>query len=171
MDKEFPISVDALRNKIFRFARRMLYDAEDARDIVQDVFEKIWNMKKQDRLSGNIEALSMTITKNLCLDKLKHEKQKQQKLQVIRDTQEAVSPPADYDRNNTFQVIRGLIDRLPEKQRMVIHLRDVECLSFDEIAEILEMDVPAVRMNVSRARKSVKEKLIKTMNYGLQQTR
>ncbi len=73
MDKEFPISFDALRNKVFRFAGRMVYDAEDARDIVQDVFEKIWNMQKQVRLTGNIEALAMTMTKNLCIDKLKHE--------------------------------------------------------------------------------------------------
>ncbi len=171
MDKEFPISFDALRNKVFRFAGRMVYDAEDARDIVQDVFEKIWNMQKQARITGNIEALAMTITKNLCLDKLKHEKQKQHKLQVLRDRQNAVFHPADYDRKNTFQVIHGLIAQLPEKQRMVIHLRDVESLSFDEIAEIMAMDVSAVRMNVSRARKTVKEKLIKTMNYGLQQSR
>jgi RNA polymerase sigma factor (sigma-70 family) len=171
MDKEFPISFDALRNKVFRFAGRLLHDDENARDITQDVFEKIWNMQKQARLSGNIEALAMTMTKNLCLDKLKHEKQKQYKLQVLRDSQEAFFQPADYDRKNTFQVIRELIDKLPEKQKMVIHLRDVESFSFDEIAEIMQMDVSAVRMNVSRARKTVKENLIKTMNYGLQQSR
>ncbi len=146
MDKEFSISFDTLRNKVFRFASRMLQNKEDARDIVQDVFEKIWNLKKQARLSGNFEALSMTMTKNLCLDKLKHEKQKQHKLQLLRESHETVFMPADYDRKNTFQVIRGLIDELPDKQRMVIHLRDVESLSFDEIADIMEMDVSAVRM-------------------------
>ncbi len=64
MDKELPISFDALRNKVFRHARRIVHDAEDA--IVQDVFEKIWNMQKQARLTGNIEALAMTISKNIC---------------------------------------------------------------------------------------------------------
>ena len=171
MDKEFPISFDALRNKVFRFACRMLHNDEDARDITQDMSEKIWNMHKEARLSGKIEALAMTMTKNLCLDKLKHEKQKQYKLQVLRDSQETAFQPADYDRKNTHQVIRELIDKLPEKQRMVIHLRDVESFSFEEIAEIMAMDVSAVRMNVSRARKTVKENLIKTMNYGLQQSR
>ena len=171
MDKELPISFDALRNKIFRFACRMLHDDEDARDITQDVSEKIWNIHKQKRLSGNIEALAMTMTKNLCLDKLKHEKQKQHKLQVLRYRQEAIFQPADYDRKNSFQVIRELIDKLPAKQRMVIHLRDVEFYSFDEIAAIMQIEVSAVRMNVSRARKTVKENLIKIMNYGLQQSK
>ncbi len=171
MDKEFSIAYDALKNKVFRFAIRMLQDAEDARDISQDVFEKIWNMNRQTRLSGNIEALSMIMTKNLCLDKLKHEKQKQHKLEFIRNTQEKAFHPADFDRKDTFMVIRSLIDELPEKQKMVIHLRDVEHYSFEEIAQVMEIEVSAVRMNVSRARKSVKEKLIKTMNYGLQTSR
>lgn len=167
MEKEFPILFESIRDKVFRFARRILNDPEDARDTVQDVFEKMWKMSSKTHIQGNFEALSMTITKNLCLDKLKHEKQKQHKLQLLRVRHEPVSLPVDFDRKNTFQVIRGLIDELPEKQRMVIHLRDVEGLSFDEIATIMDTDISAVRMNVSRARKTVKEQLIKTMNYGL----
>jgi RNA polymerase sigma-70 factor (ECF subfamily) len=167
MEKEFPIIFESIRDKVFRFATRILNDPEDARDAVQDVFEKMWKMSNKTHIQGNVEALSMTITKNLCLDKLKHEKQKQHKLQLLRVSHKPVSLPVDYDQKNTFQVIRGLIDELPEKQRMVIHLRDVEGLSFKEIATIMDTDIPAVRMNVSRARKTVKEQLIKTMNYGL----
>jgi RNA polymerase sigma-70 factor (ECF subfamily) len=56
---------------------------------------------------------------------------------------------------------------LPEKQKLVIHLRDVEGYSFEEMSEVLEMDEVALRVNLSRARKKVKEEILKIVNYGI----
>ena len=57
---------------------------------------------------------------------------------------------------------------LPDKQRIIIHLRDVEGYEFEEIARILESDETSVRVNLSRARKRVKEELLNAINYGLE---
>ena len=168
MSKEFNILVSAVRDKIFRFALKILSNNyEEAQDVVQDVFEKLWKMKNNLHQYKNLEALSVKMTKNICLDKLKHEKIKAQKIIKRIDTVDYMSNN-NYDEKNTSEIIKGLIDQLPEKQKMIIHLRDVEGLEFDEIADIMEMNINAVRMNLSRGRSAIKEELIKTMNYGLQ---
>ena len=66
------------------------------------------------------------------------------------------------------ELTRSIIAALPEKQRMAIHLRDVEGYEIAEIGEILGMEERNVRMNLSRARKSVREEIIKVMNYGVE---
>ena len=168
MSKEFDILLFATKDKIFRFALKMLdHNYEEARDIVQDVFEKLWKMKNELPQYGNLEALSVKITKNLCLDRLKHERIKSQKLNIIQDTGGQLNNMDNYDEKNTCEIIKELIGRLPEKQRMIIHLRDVEGFELNEIADIMEMNIEAVRMNLSRGRTTIKEKLIKTMDHGL----
>ena len=168
MSKEFNILVSAIRDKIFRFALKILCNNyEEAQDVVQDVFEKLWKMKNNLHQYKNLEALSVKMTKNICLDKLKHEKIKAQKIIKSIGTVDYI-PNNNYDEKNTSEIIKGLINQLPEKQKMIIHLRDVEGLEFDEIADIMEMNINAVRMNLSRGRSAIKEELIKTMNYGLQ---
>ena len=66
-----------------------------------------------------------------------------------------------------MQRINQLIASLPEKQRQVIHLRDVEGYSYNEICEILELDMNQVKVNLFRARNAVREKLMKINAYGL----
>jgi RNA polymerase sigma-70 factor (ECF subfamily) len=73
----------------------------------------------------------------------------------------------DYADKDMDALLKSFIQELPDKQRMVLHLRDVEGCDFQEITEIMEIDINAVRMNLSRGRKTIKERLIKTMNYGL----
>ena len=80
-------------------------------------------------------------------------------------------PTADGEHETTTMdmasLTRRLIAELPEKQRVAIHMRDVEGYEIEEIATLLECDESSVRMNLSRARKSVREQLIKLMNYGV----
>lgn len=66
------------------------------------------------------------------------------------------------------KLTQELISQLPDKQRLAIHMRDIEGYEIDEIANLLECDETSVRMNISRARKSVREQLIKLMNYGVE---
>ena len=168
MSKEFNILVSAVRDKIFRFALKILSNNyEEAQDVVQDVFEKLWKMKNNLHQYKNLEALSMKMTKNLCLDRLKHEKIKAQKIKMNIDLIISMSNN-NYDEKNIAEIIKGLISQLPEKQKMIIHLRDVEGFDLNEIADIMEININAVRMNLSRGRSTIKEELVKTMNYGLQ---
>lgn len=167
MNQEFSIQFKSFRDKVFRFAKSIVNDHEDAKDIVQDLFEKLWNMRDELNKYNNMEALSIKMTRNLCLDKLKHEKQKRLKLQDMALNGKTQPDGKDYEQKDTSEVIRSLINQLPDKQKMIIHLRDVEGYEYPEIAEIMDMDINAVRMNLSRGRKTIKERLIKTMNYGL----
>ena len=81
------------------------------------------------------------------------------------------SPIADGDSETSTKdmatLTRRLIAQLPEKQRLAIHMRDIEGYEMDEIANLLESDEASVRVNISRARKSIREQLIKIMNYGV----
>lgn len=168
MSNQFDIHISAIKDKVFRFALKILSNRhEDAQDVVQDLFEKLWGMRDNLNKYDNLEAVSMKMTKNLCLDRLKHEKMKVQKhSNLLLDKDLQITEP-NFDKTNATEIVKRLIDQLPEKQKMIIHLRDIEGYEFSEIAETLDIDINAVRMNLSRGRKTVKEQLLKTMNYGL----
>lgn len=167
--KVFDTYVENLKDKVYRFAKKILNDHDDAQDVMQDVFERLWKMRKELNKFNSVDAFTIRMTKNLCLDRIKHKKVKYTKLKLIRE-QTDIMKTDDYSKTETSEIIKMLIERLPEKQKMIMHLRDIEGLEFREIAEIMEMELNAVRMNVSRARKTVKEQLIKIMNYGLQRS-
>jgi RNA polymerase sigma-70 factor (ECF subfamily) len=168
MSNEIDIHFSAIKDKAFRFALKILSNKyDDAQDVVQDLFLKLWGMRSNLDRYESIEAVSMKITKNLCIDRLKHERMKVQRLNDLEITNNYNAIENSFDKQNTSDIIKRLIDQLPEKQKMIIHLRDVEGYEFSEIAETMEIDINAVRMNLSRGRKTVKEQLLKTMNYGL----
>ncbi|HEY3405960.1 MAG TPA: RNA polymerase sigma factor [Ohtaekwangia sp.] len=157
------------KNKLFRFALRFLGSEEEAKDVVQEVFIKVWNGREQMPEVQNWEAWCMRITKNLSLDRIRSLNRKQ--TQPIEDSfdvrHEALTPHESTEMRESMNRINQLIETLPEKQRQVIHLRDVEGYSYNEICEILELDMNQVKVNLFRARNTVREKLVKMNAYGL----
>jgi len=166
MSKQFLQHTSILQDKIFRFCLRLLGNYEDSQDVVQDVMEKLWKQKDSLEQYNNLEAFSIKAAKNICLNKVKHEKMKAKKLEAT-GYEETTDRQNDYDNKEMSEIIKQLIKHLPEKQKMAIHLRDVEGMSFEEISEALELEVTSVRMNLSRARKTIKEQLISIENYGI----
>lgn len=157
------------KNKLFRFALRFLGNEEEAKDIVQEVFIKVWNGRDQMDQVQNWEAWCMRITKNLSLDRIRVLTRKQtQPLEVTFDIQhEALTPYQSTEVGESMQKITQMIASLPEKQRQVIHLRDVEGYSYHEICDILELDMNQVKVNLFRARNTVREQMTKIDAYGL----
>ena len=155
----------SLTDKIYRLAIVLLGDSYEAQDVVQDLYEQLYSKKASLHFSKNIEALILRAAKNLCIDKLRKRK-RQQKIP------EKIIPQQDIDGNSTVsnvflrESIMSTIALLPEKQRAIIQLRDIEGYDYNEIAEIMEMDEASVRVTLSRARKSIKEKLIKIGENG-----
>jgi RNA polymerase sigma-70 factor (ECF subfamily) len=160
------------KDKMYRFARHLLYSAngtaEDAHDIVQDALLKIWDQRDQLKEIKNPEAWCMRITKNLCIDRFRASKAKQKAIQQFNESNETVhhtepgeteKQPADLDE------IKKIIDELPEKYRIVIHLREIEGFTYREIAEITEWDINKVKVTLFRARKKLKEQLMKNKTY------
>jgi RNA polymerase sigma factor (sigma-70 family) len=155
--QEFKILVFPLKNKLYRFSKRILDDPEEAKDIVQEVFIKLW--KKGDGLMEykSIEALAMVTTRNLCLDKLKAKKYPSESIDNVRNEVEETGFEQSPDLSDMVQKVHHIIKTLPELQRTVIQLRDIEGYDFEEIAGILDMNENAIRVNLSRARKKIRE--------------
>lgn len=156
------------KNKLFRFAFRMLGSSEEAKDVVQEVLIKVWNGREQMAEVQNMEAWCMRITKNLSLDKLRsRQRRATDSIEGFEIRHEALSPHENTELNESMLRINQLIAALPEKQRQVIHLRDIEGYSYNEICEMLELDMSQVKVSLFRARNAVREKLVKMNAYGL----
>jgi RNA polymerase sigma-70 factor (ECF subfamily) len=157
------------KNKLFRFALKFLGNEEEAKDVVQEVFIRVWNGREQMEQVQNWEAWCMRITRNLSLDRIRSLNRKQTR--PIEESYnvhyEALTPHESTEAHESMQKITQFIAALPEKQRQVIHLRDVEGYSYNEICDILELDMNQVKVNLFRARNAVREKLMKINAYGL----
>ena len=158
--EQFKKEILPLRQQLFRLSLKMLDDEQDAEDAVQEVLLKLWS--KRDMLDSydSQAAFATTVTKNHCLDKLKLRKQ----TETIDDyyaLAERDNPQLQLERKNTEQILRDIIQTLPQLQQLIITMKDVEEYEVDEIAEITGTNTEAVRMNLSRARKKVREEYIK----------
>ncbi len=164
---EFLNIVMPFKDKVFRLAKRLLVSTEEAEDATQEVLLKLWNNKKKIQEYKNVEAFSMTMTKNYCFDKLKSKQAQNLKLvhSNYEDNQTALQKQVEL--NDSVNWVGRIIEALPEQQRMIIQLRDVEEYDYDEIAKMLDMNQTAVRVALSRARKTIREKLTNTHNYGI----
>jgi RNA polymerase sigma-70 factor (ECF subfamily) len=166
--KYFKNEILPLKDKLFRYALSLLKDRADSEDIVQEVFMRLWQ-KRNDLVNiRNIEAWSMTMTRNLTLDKLKARKLEFKKVSGA-ENESAVHSDVHQriEQSETLEGIKKLIDSLSEKQRQVIVLRDIEGYTYQEIGEIIGIDQSLVKVTLFRARENVRKKLLKTDQDGL----
>ncbi|AUS04166.1 RNA polymerase sigma factor [Pseudotamlana carrageenivorans] len=165
--KEFLELVSPFKDKLFRLAKRLLVSTEEAEDATQEVLIKLWNNKAKIPTYKNVEAFSMTMTKNYCYDKLKSKQS--QNLKIVHSNYEdkQVGVQKQVELNDSLQWVEKIMEQLPEQQRLIVQLRDIEAYDFDEISKILDMNPTAIRVALSRARKTIREKLTNTHNYGI----
>ncbi|MCX6267981.1 MAG: sigma-70 family RNA polymerase sigma factor [Bacteroidetes bacterium] len=166
--QEFQIKVYPLKNKLFRFARRMLDHTEEAEDVVQEAFIRLWNRRDKLDEYRSIEALAMITIKNLCLDKIKTKRYPVENMDNHRQFLENMPSETKVDNSDLMHGIYQAIKQLPEQQQIIVHLRDIEGYEFNEISEIVDMNENAIRVALSRARKRIRELLIKTKIYEYQ---
>ena len=165
--KEFVAAIVPFQNKLFRLAKRLLVSTEEAEDATQEVMLKLWNKNEILSQYNSIEALAMTMTKNYCLDELKSKRA--QNLQIVHSNFEENNSglQKNIEDLDTLGWVQKIIDTLPEQQKIIIQLRDIEQMEFDQIAEITDMNPTAVRVALSRARKTIREKINNTHRYGI----
>jgi RNA polymerase sigma factor (sigma-70 family) len=166
--QEFQIKIYPLKNKLFRFAKCMLGHTEEAEDIVQEAFIKLWNRRDKLDEYRSVEALAMITTKNLCLDKIKARRYPVENLENHRQFLENMPAETTADHSDLIHGIHQAIKLLPGQQQMIVHLRDIEGYEFEEIAEIVDMNENAIRVALSRARKRIRELLTNTKVYEYQ---
>ena len=163
---EFLNIVMPFKDKVFRLAKRLLVSKEEAEDATQEILLKLWNNKTKIEEYKNVEAFSMTMTKNFCLDKLKSKHAQNLKIVHSNYQDNNTSLQKQIELNDSVNWVAKIIEDLPEQQKMVIQLRDIEQYDLDEIAQMLDMNNTAVRVALSRARKSIREQLTNTHSYG-----
>lgn len=157
-----------VQGRLFRLAQMFLRNREEAEDAIQDVFLRLWTNRQQLESYQSVEALAVQMTKNLCLDRLKsHRKQKTSNETDMVAMQAAdVSPYRQVENSDSAGLMHRLIGELPEQQKLVLHLRDVEEYTLEEIEEVTGLSNANIRTILSRARQKLRENYLKAENYG-----
>ena len=155
------------KDKVFRLAKRLLVSREEAEDATQELIFKLWKNKEKIGNYNNVEAFAMTMTKNYCYDRLKSKQASNLTLVHSNYKEKETSLDKKLEYQDSVNQVHLLIEKLPEQQKIIIQLRDVEQYDFDEICKMVDMKPTAVRVALSRARKTIREELIKKHNYGV----
>ena len=159
-----------LKNELFRLALRITLNRAEAEDVVQETMIKVWNRRDRWDEIESMEAFCLTICRNISLDKIKKAENQNQSLNDEHDAPDrsyASNPEEQAEQRDKVMLIHRLLDNLPEKQRSAMQLRDFEGKSYKEIAGILAISEEQVKINIFRARQTIKQKFIETENYGL----
>ncbi len=155
---EFKLLVMPYSSRLYRMAYRLMNSREEAEDIVQEVYVKLWGMRNDLDKYDSIEALCVRITRNLCLDQLRRRKVNLDAMKAERLKQEGhpETPSESLEKKENAELLHTLITALPEPQRSLVHLRHLEGKEYEEIAEMVNMNVNAIRVSISRARKQMR---------------
>ena len=166
--KQFTSEILPYKNKLYRFALRIVGNVAEAEDVVQEVMIKLWQQREKLHEYSNLEAWCIRMTKNLSIDKTRS---KHYKMGIIPEGFDISSshnnPHQVTETQDTMHRIKKLIHSLPPKQRDVMHLRDIEGLSYKEIEDQLRIPMNQVKVYLFRARKFIKSQLINSESYGL----
>jgi RNA polymerase sigma-70 factor (ECF subfamily) len=155
---EFKLLVMPYSSRLYRMAYRLMNSREEAEDIVQEVYVKLWGMRNDLHKYNSIEALCVRITRNLCLDQLRRRKVSLDAMKAEKIKQESFpeTPSESLEKKENADLLHTLIAALPEPQRSLVHLRHLEGKEYEEIAEMVNMNVNAIRVSISRARKQMR---------------
>jgi RNA polymerase sigma-70 factor (ECF subfamily) len=167
---DFREDVLPLKNKLFRLALRLTGVRADAEDIVQETLIKVWNKRAELDKIASVEAFSLTICRHLALDHLarfdnRHETLDDATADTARD--QAATPLMQVAQDDRRTWVMELFRQLPEKQKTIMQLRDIEGKSYKEIAQVLDITEEQVKVTLFRARQHIRQTFEKIENYGL----
>lgn len=149
------------RNRLLRQALRFLPSKEDAEDVLQDAFIRLWAKAEQIETEKDAASLATVVIRNMAVDHYRQQKRKPQTTDVeMMDLQEETAD-IDERRQLVDEIMRRVLTPL---QLRIVELREYEGLGYDEVASILGMQQPAVRMQLSRARRAIREEYVRVNN-------
>jgi len=162
----FLLIVKPIQENLFRFAYQFFNNEDEARDIVQETLLKLWHNRLQLAEATNKEAWCIKVTKNIILDKVKYNnRRKTENIDNIKEHNYQTTP--EPEEQFYLRLIQNAINVLPFNQKLVIQLRDVEGFTYQEIADIMNMDIGNVKVILFRTRKTIREKILKLNAHGL----
>ena len=156
---DFSDLVRQFSRKLYGYAFRILRNQEEAEDAVQEIFIKLWNSGKKLDVYNSIEALAVTMIKNYCIDQLRKKKHFIQEEHDKQDFQnlDNASPYELMEKRESNDILYHIIDQLPDIYKIVIKLREIEGLSYEEIVDKTGQNINTLRVTLSRARKMIRE--------------
>lgn len=161
-----------LKNELFRLALRITLNNAEAEDVVQETMIKVWNRRDEWHAIESMEAFCLTVCRNLALDKNKKMSSQGRSMDDTpgsepTDDSTASNPERKAMLTDSVSLVRRLIDSLPEAQRSVMQLRDIEGKSYKEIAAVLGISEDRVKVTLFRARQAIRQRFNETERYGL----
>ncbi len=145
--------------RLQRVALRMLGNVEDAEDMVQEVYMRLWGKREELPDVQNMEAYCVALTKNMCIDRLRLAEVDRVDVDDVPLSLAAADDVASLlERQDAVEQVKLIIETLPEKQQQVITLRDIRDCTFEEIEEQTGLTAVNVRALLSRARKTIRER-------------
>jgi len=156
---QFTDLVQRFSIKMYAHAYRILRSRDEAEDVVQEIFLRLWKMNTRLDSYDSVEALAMTMIRNYCIDTLrksKKETENSMNISIIRSSDE-LSPYENMVRNENRTLLTEIIEKLPVQFKKLIRMHDLDGLSYDEISESESMNINTIRVNISRARKMIRD--------------
>ena len=152
--------------KLYRIAFRLLGNREDAEDMLPEAYLKLWNKREGLASISNTEAYAVGVLKNVCFDFLRSNPDyaKEEQLETLGDSA-GDSLTKQVELKDEASQVKRLISLLPEQQRKVIWLRDVNDCSFEEIERVTGLNAVNIRVALSRARKKIREQFNRITNH------
>lgn len=151
--EEFQQAVQRLRPQMKGLALHYLTDRDDAEDAVQDALIRLWQMHEQ--LQAPIDGLAKTLTRNICIDLLRR---RHATLDTILAAEAEQTETADHEQ---VERMMAAIDTLPQQQQTMLRLRHMQGMEMKDLAALMQMNEPALRKALSRARMAVRKLYLK----------
>ena len=158
-EKEYNLCVDQYADNVFRFIVKNLKHEEDARDIVQTAFEKLWRHREQVEHTKSKSYL-FTVAYNQMIDHLR----KSKRVQLKDEFSDEVKVQHQTVSSNTKKILMDAVNRLNETQRSLVMLKDYEGYTYEEIGKIMGLTESQVKVYLHRARLTLKNYLVSPEN-------
>ncbi len=165
--EEFKQRFLPLHTQLYRTAFRLMGNAMDAEDMVQEAYLKLWERRDDLGHVANMEAYCTSLIRHICIDAFRRKRPEEDSPPPeefpLTDNEDAATA---LERQDEAEQLTSLINRLPEGQRTVMTLHDVEGCSYEEIEEATGFTAVNIRVMLSRARKKIREQFERIRNYG-----
>ncbi len=169
--KEIDFRRDLLphKDKLYRLALRITLQRPEAEDVVQETLIRAWERRDELGNVESVEAYLLTVCRNLAIDR--REKKDNQNVSLGEEEMELpasdISPQERLEYEERLRRVHELFSKLPERQRTVMQLRDIEGLSYRETAQAMGITEDVVRVTLHRARAAIRQAFEKEEYYGL----
>lgn len=169
--EQYKAVFSGMKDKLYRYALRFVKESEAAEDVVQDVMHKLWQKRNEVDEIDNLEAWLMVLTRNRSLDVIRKSKDNMVNIdEAFSVSDKNPIPDKQLETTDLIAQLNACLEKLPEKQRNVFHLREIEQMTYEEICSATGYHLDDVKVSLFRARKHIQRMLIKINTFGIYQS-